>query len=96
MSLKEQLAEYRAGWYHAFRLSGKLYERHIDQLRTGSLADKILTVGDHAPAIVLTNANGATVDVGTLLRKGPSSSPSIAAAGAHFEPGTEGISADPA
>jgi peroxiredoxin len=31
----------------------------------------MLKVGDHAPAIVLENAKGATVDVGTLLKKGP-------------------------
>jgi peroxiredoxin len=28
-------------------------------------------VGDRAPAIVLENATGATVDIGTLLKKGP-------------------------
>ena len=72
MSLKEQLAEYRAGWYQRVPPERQAtMQRHIDQLRTGTLADKILTVGDHAPAIVLTNANGATVDVGTLLEKGP-------------------------
>jgi peroxiredoxin len=31
----------------------------------------MLKVGDQAPAIVLENAKGATVDVGTLLKKGP-------------------------
>ena len=31
----------------------------------------MLKVGDRAPAIVLENATGATVDVGTLLKKGP-------------------------
>jgi peroxiredoxin len=31
----------------------------------------MLKVGDRAPAIVLRNAKGAIVDVGTLLKKGP-------------------------
>jgi peroxiredoxin len=72
MSLKEQLAEYRAGWYKRVPAERQAtMQRHIDQLRAGTLAGNILTVGDRAPAIVLPNANGATVDVGTLLEKGP-------------------------
>ena len=48
-----------------------IMQRHIDQLRSGAIARTMLKVGDHAPAIVLENAEGATVDVGTLLKKGP-------------------------
>jgi len=48
-----------------------IVQRHIDQLRSGAIARTMLKVGDHAPAIVLENAKGATVDVGTLLKKGP-------------------------
>ena len=48
-----------------------IVQRHIDQLRSGAIARTMLKVGDHAPAIVLENAEGATVDVGTLLKKGP-------------------------
>src|SRR6516225_8667582 len=71
MSLKEQLAEYRAGWYKRVPAERQaIVQRHIDQLR-GSIERTMLKVGDRAPAIVLENANGATVDVGTLLKKGP-------------------------
>lgn len=46
-------------------------QRHINQLRSGAIARSMLKVGDRAPAIVLENAKGATVDVGALLKKGP-------------------------
>jgi peroxiredoxin len=72
MSLKEQLAEYRAGWYRRVPAERRaIMQRHIDQLRSGAIARTMLKVGDRAPAIVLENAKGATVDVGTLLKKGP-------------------------
>jgi peroxiredoxin len=72
MPLKEQLAEYRAGWYQRVPAERQaIMQRHIDQLRSGAIARTMLKVGDHAPAIVLENAKGATVDVGTLLKKGP-------------------------
>jgi len=72
MSLKEQLAEYRAGWYRRVPAERQaIMQRHIDQLRSGTIARTMLKVGDRAPAIVLENAKGATVDVGTLLAKGP-------------------------
>ena len=48
-----------------------IVQRHIDQLRSDAIARTMLKVGDLAPAIVLENAEGATVDVGTLLKKGP-------------------------
>jgi len=72
VSLKEQLAEYRAGWYQRVPAERQaIMQRHIDQLRSGAIARTMLKVGDHAPAIVLENAKGATVDIGTLLEKGP-------------------------
>ena len=72
MSLKEQLAEYRAGWYKRVPAERQaIMQRHIDQLRNGAIARTMLKVGDSAPAIVLENAKGATVDVGVLLKKGP-------------------------
>jgi peroxiredoxin len=72
MSLKEQLAEYRAGWYKRVPPERQaIMQRHIDGLRTGAIARSMLKVGDRAPAIVLTNAKGQTVDVATLLKKGP-------------------------
>ena len=72
MSLKEQLAEYRAGWYQGVPAERQaIMQRHIDELRSGALARTMLKVGDRAPAIVLETATGAIVDVGTLLKKGP-------------------------
>jgi peroxiredoxin len=71
MSLKAQLAEYRAGWYQRVPAERQaIMERHIEQLRR-TIAQTMLKVGDRAPAIVLRNAKGAIVDVGTLLKKGP-------------------------
>ena len=71
MSLKEQLAEYRAGWLKRVPTERQaIMERHIAELRNG-LANTALKAGDHAPAIVLGNAKGETVDVGALLKRGP-------------------------
>ena len=72
MSLKEQLAEYRAGWYKRVPAERQaIMQRHIDQLRSSIIARTMLKTGDRAPTIVLENAKGATVDVATLLAKGP-------------------------
>jgi AhpC/TSA family len=71
MSLKEQLAEYRAGWYKRVPPQRQaIMQRHIDELRNGAIARTLLKVGDRAPAIVLKNAKGETVDVSMLLKKG--------------------------
>jgi len=72
MSLKEQLAEYRTGWYKRVPPERQaIMQRHIDHLRNGAIARSMLKTGDRAPAIVLTNANGETVDVASFLKKGP-------------------------
>ena len=72
MSLKEQLAVYRAGWYQRVPAERQaIMQRHIDQLRDGAIARTMLKVGDRAPAIVLENATGTTVNIDTLLKKGP-------------------------
>jgi peroxiredoxin len=72
MSLKEQLAEYRAGWYKRVPPERQaIMQRHIEQLRNGAIARTKLKVGSRAPAIVLKNAKGVTVDVAALLKKGP-------------------------
>jgi peroxiredoxin len=72
MSLKEQLAEYRAGWYKRVPPERQaIMQRHIDQLRNGTVARSMLKVGDRAPAIVLMNANGETVDAASFLKNGP-------------------------
>ena len=66
MSLKQQLAEYRAGWFERVPAERQaIMERHIAGLRDG-LAKSALKTGDRAPAIVLGNARGDTVDVGAL------------------------------
>ena len=71
MSLKEQLAEYRAGWYQRVPAERQaIMQRHIEQL-SGTIAKTMLKVGDRAPAIVLENAKGTIVDVDRLLKKGP-------------------------
>jgi peroxiredoxin len=71
MSLKQELAEYRAGWFKRVPVERQvIMERHIAELRNG-LAKSALKVGDRAPAIVLGNARGKTVDVDTMLKKGP-------------------------
>ena len=71
MSLKQQLAEYRAGWFKRVPAERQaIMERHIAGLRDG-LAKSALKTGDRAPAIVLGNARGDTVDVGALLKSGP-------------------------
>ena len=71
MSLKQQLAEYRAGWFKRVPAERQaIMERHIAGLRDG-LAKSALKTGDRAPAVVLGNARGDTVDVGALLKNGP-------------------------
>jgi peroxiredoxin len=71
MSLKQQLAEYRAVWFKRVPADRQaIMERHIEHLR-GGIAKTALKAGDRAPAIVLGNAKGQTVDVGALLQKGP-------------------------
>ena len=72
MSLKGQLAEYRAGWNQRVPAERQaIIQRHIDQLRSDTIASSSLKVGDRAPPVVLKNASGAMVDVATLLEKGP-------------------------
>src|SRR5216683_2211362 len=72
MSLKEQLAQYRAGWRKRVPADRQaIMERHIEQLRNGVIARTMLEVGDHAPPIVLRNATGEIVDIGELRKKGP-------------------------
>jgi peroxiredoxin len=72
MSLSEQLAEFRAGWYQRVPAERQaIMQRHIDGLRSGAIARSMLKTGDRAPTIVLPNAKGETVDVGALIAKGP-------------------------
>jgi peroxiredoxin len=71
MSLKAQLAEYRAGWFKRVPAERQaVMERHIEELRNG-LAKTALKAGDRSPPITLTNAKGTLVDVKSLLSRGP-------------------------
>ena len=73
MSLKEQLADYRTGWYKRVPPERQaIMQRHIDQLRRGAIAHAMLKIGDRAPAIALKNAKGETL-VGTTRRPEESS-----------------------
>jgi peroxiredoxin len=72
MSLKDQLAEYSAAWQQRAPTDAKAaIERHIEKLRTSSVVQTMLKVGDWAPSIVLRNANGEAVDVDKFLKGGP-------------------------
>ena len=72
MSLREQLAEYRADWRKRVPADRQaIMERHIEQLRTGVIARTMLKVGDRAPEFMLRNAKGEIVDIGALRKKGP-------------------------
>jgi peroxiredoxin len=71
MSLKQELAEHRAGWFKRVPPERQaIMERHIAELRSG-LAKTALQVGDRAPSIVLRNAKGKVVDVSAFLKRGP-------------------------
>jgi peroxiredoxin len=71
MPLKEQLAEYRAGWFKRVPAERQaVMERHINEIRHG-LAKTALKAGDRAPPVVLTNAKGTVVDIKSLLGRGP-------------------------
>jgi peroxiredoxin len=71
MSLKQQLAEYRAAWHKRVPAERQaIMARHIEQLRNGVIARTMLKVGDRAPTFALPNAKGGIVDVRTLLQKG--------------------------
>jgi hypothetical protein len=71
MSLKEQLAEFRSGWFKRVPAERQvIMARHIAELRDG-LAKTSLKAGDRAPPVVLSNAKGEIVDVGLLLENGP-------------------------
>jgi peroxiredoxin len=72
MSLTKKLAEYRTRWYQRVPADRQaIIEKHIDELRKGAIARTMLKVGDRAPPIVLRNAKGGSVDVRTLLKRGP-------------------------
>jgi peroxiredoxin len=72
MSFKEELAQYRAGWHERVPAERKaIIERHIEQLRNGTIARTMLKRGDCAPAFVLPNASGGATAFAELLTRGP-------------------------
>ncbi len=72
MSLKEQLAQFRAAWHERVPAERQqMLLRHIQELRDGAISKTMLKLGDRAPSIVLADAKGETVDVGNLLKHGP-------------------------
>jgi hypothetical protein len=72
MSLKEQLAQYRAGWHQRVPAERQaIIERHIKELRNGAIARSMLKRGDRAPEFVLPNARGSTTGFAELLTQGP-------------------------
>jgi peroxiredoxin len=71
MALKEERAEFRAGWFKRVPVERQaIMARHIAELRDG-LANTSLKAGDRAPPIALSNIRGELVDVGLLLEHGP-------------------------
>lgn len=71
-SLSEQLEEYRAAWMQRVPAERQaIMARHIAHLKESGFGARAKQVGDSAPAIVLPDAHGETVDVATLLAHGP-------------------------
>lgn len=72
MSLREQLAERIAAWKTRVPAEQQaILLRHIEELGNGAIARSMLKVGDIAPAIVLNNVRGESVNLATLLNNGP-------------------------
>jgi len=71
-TLSEQLDEYRAGWMQRVPAERRaIMERHIQHLIDTGLGQLAKRAGDRAPAIILPDARGQTLDVSTLLARGP-------------------------
>jgi peroxiredoxin len=71
-TLSEQLDEYRAGWTQRVPAERRaIMERHIQHLIDTGLGQLAKRAGDRAPAIILPDARGQTLDVSTLLARGP-------------------------
>lgn len=71
-TLSQQLEEYRAGWMQRVPAERRAaMERHIAHLSETGIGRSAKRVGDLAPEIVLPDAHGRTVEVATLLAKGP-------------------------
>jgi peroxiredoxin len=71
-TLSEQLEEFRTGWMQRVPAERRaVMERHIAHLQEMSLGQHARQVGDVAPAIVLPNAQGGTLDVAQMLAHGP-------------------------
>jgi peroxiredoxin len=71
-TLSEQREEYRTAWRQRVPADRQAaMERHIAHLTEIGFGQHAKQVGDRAPAIVLPDATGQTLDVASLLAKGP-------------------------
>jgi len=72
MSLKAELKALRTR-LEAGRPADAVATMHraVEELRASRAADRVLRVGDRAPAFVLPNAAEQPIDSGALLAKGP-------------------------
>jgi peroxiredoxin len=71
-TLSEQLEEYRTAWKQRVPAERQAtMEQHIAHLAESGIGRSAKQVGDTAPPIVLPDAHGGTLDVATLLAKGP-------------------------
>ena len=72
MSLKEQLEEYRAGWYKRVPAERQaIMHRATEDLRNSGILDRIVKVGAQAPDFELDNHDGRRVSSAELLAGGP-------------------------
>ena len=71
-TLSEQLEAYRAGWRARVPAERQaVMDAHVAHLAASGITRSAKQVGDRAPAIVLRDQHGATLDVATLLARGP-------------------------
>lgn len=71
-TLSQQLEEFLAGWKQRVPPERQaIMERHIAHLNETGFGRTAKQVGEPSPAIVLPDAHGKTLDVATLLVKGP-------------------------
>jgi peroxiredoxin len=71
-TLSEQLADYRANWRARVPADRQaLMDQHVAHLAASGIDRSARQVGDRAPPIRLRDQHGQTLDVATLLAKGP-------------------------
>lgn len=71
-TLSEQLTEYRSNWRARVPAERQaVMDAHVAHLEASGIARQAKQVGDLAPPVVLPDAQGGTLDLATLLAKGP-------------------------